>query len=191
MIIMPIYHNIYYYVLFLACSSSLIYRGVVIAVIALEAQSNLITAITVLLLHIPNFIIAIITTVAMDNIKILYQHPSLVLLPCFTFFSFQKIGICDDARIKFSPLMTIFNIIISSICYGSIFGFMNSMVDEDWDKTYFLTICIPIFAFGCLMTLIVMFMETCCCCCGTLTCCNIKDDVRIYDPSDVTGVTDL
>ena len=163
----------------------------VIAVIALEAQSNLITAITVLLLHIPNFIIAIITTVAKDNIKILYQHPSLVLLPCFTFFSFKKIGLCNDARIKFSPLMTVINMIVSTICYGSIIGLMHSMVDEDWDKTYFLTICIPIFAFGCVMTLMVMFMETCCCCCSSVTCCNIKDDVKIYDPSEITQYTDV
>ena len=84
--------------------------------------------------------------------------------------------------------MTLINMIVSSFCYGFIIGLMNLMVEEDWDKTYFLILCIPIFLFGCMMTLLVMFMETCCCCCITITCCNIKDDVKIYDPAEVTQI---
>ena len=83
---------------------TLVYKGTVIGlsvygfVIGGSVDDDVVklwTTVTILLLSFPSLIMAMITTVG-TNFRILVQHPALVLLPTFTFFSFQKIkgGCC-------------------------------------------------------------------------------------------------
>ena len=67
---------------------------------------------------LPSYLLAIISTLDLTNKKslsILISHPSLVLLPTFTYFSYAKLQICEDRRITFSPKMSIVNIILNTV----------------------------------------------------------------------------
>ena len=63
-----------------------------------------------------SFPVTIFTVIQVNNLKswrIFIRQPHIILLPLFTFFSFQKLDLfnCkkDNTRVKISPAMTIFN----------------------------------------------------------------------------------
>ena len=139
--------------------------------------------ITILILHVPNLIMALITTIDKNNIKIIYKHPSLILLPCFTFFSFKKIKLCNgDGGVKFSKRMTLINIVLSTVSLGSTYGVLQTSNARTY-YTFSVSV-IPVFVGCIILTLIVLFMEECCKCFNAPTWFNIKNDIRIYDPSN-------
>ena len=99
--------------------------------------------ITFLLLTLPNLLTAIFTIMDRSNLrKVLTQHPHLLLLPTYTFYSFEKLqpncGCADcDHKIRFSKRMSIMNIIIQSICFGVVFGLVQVWQFEgDWKEDY-------------------------------------------------------
>ena len=138
------------------------------------------------MLFLPNFFIAVITTIGTRNIKTLVIHPHLVLLPVFTFFSFQKkeLGFCSkgdgDSRIQFSPLMTKINMVVSLVCCVPFFGFYDYSGLEICPNC----IAIPIsLSLSLILTIAFLYMEKCCCdCLMEVRCCNIKMDSKIFDP---------
>merc|ERR1719334_1583017 len=84
------------------------------------------------MLFVSNMMLAIITTVDRKNArKIFLHHPSLLLLPTFTLFTFQRVnlGLCNKVGrgVKFSWKFTIVNFVLSIVCCGiitaTIFGY--------------------------------------------------------------------
>ena len=151
-----------------------------IAVIT-SRDNNILTGITVILLFLPPLILSIITTINWKNRRVLVQHPSLILLPVFTFFTFSKQKMkmsCGKNtvthRIKFSYLYTWINIVISSICFGSIFVISRIMVNNEWQSnslSYWLLLSSTIlFILG--IDLTILFMS-----CSF----EIKKDFAVYD----------
>ena len=143
-------------------------------------------------LTLTNLLIAIITTVEIRNFKVLVHHPYLVLLPVFTFFSFKrkKIGFCNggvgDSRIQFSPLMT-------SIDMGLTLGFLVFIVIYDMPFVFGLTFILPdmppIFVLSLMLSSIFTYMEKYCCeICLGVRCCNIKMDLKTFDPYQKNAV---
>ena len=164
----------------IASASVLITKGSMIAVIT-SRDNNILTGITVILLFLPPLILSIITTINWKNRRVLVQHPSLILLPVFTFFTFSKQKMkmsCGKNtvthRIKFSYLYTWINIVISSICFGSIFVISRIMVNNEWQSnslSYWLLLSSTIlFILG--IDLTILFMS-----CSF----EIKKDFAVYD----------
>ena len=176
---------------FTASASVLITKGSMIAVIT-SRDNNILTAITISLLFLPPLILSMITTIDWKNKWILMQHPSLILLPVFTFFTFSKIKVaCDgsakDTRIQFSYLYTWINIVTSSVCFGLIFVICRIMVDDDWQsKTlsyWLLHISTILFGFGINLTILFLYLEKWFCACCTCDCFHIKMNITVYDPN--------
>jgi len=155
-----------------------VYKGSVIGYIG--SGNNLWTTIFILVLSLPSLIIAMITTVG-PNFKILAQHPALVLLPTFTFFSFQKLkcgcfGGDPDHKFMFSKKMTMFNMLINGPCFGIVCRLLYIM------DINFLAILPPPFILAVLLSMVFLYMEKCCGCCLTVSCCNIQDKGEVFDP---------
>ena len=141
-------------------------------------------------MFLPNFITSMISTVGRTNYRIMVQHPYVVLLPTFTFFSYQKVradwcGGEPDRKIMFSKKMTIFNMFINGLCLGAIFSLVQ--LNTGWKSspiTFSLCeVSLPLFFLAILVSMVFMFMEQCCgSCCLTIICCNIKDRSTIFDP---------
>ena len=85
----------------------------------------------------------------------------------------------QDCRVAFSPLFSIINIIISTICLVMILGFQTP------NNKFFTIICVVLVLhlLGILFTLMVIFYDKifCCCCCGE--CCLGAEERMVYDPS--------
>ena len=174
--------------LILANMFTLAYKGTAIASV-LVLGGKIFATISFLLLTLPNLLTAIFTTIGRNNWrKVLTQHPHLLLLPTYTFFSFEKLqpgcGCANlDHRIRFSKRMSIINIIIQSICFGVLFGLAQTW-QFDADLTVsLLVVLLPLFILAIILSMIFLFMEKCCgCCCLGVACCNITDQIRVYHP---------
>ena len=137
---------------------------------------------TIILLFLPNLLIAIFTTVGRKNYRALLHHPLLLLLPTFTMFSYQKLrsgtGCCGetDGKIMFSKKMSMCNIRVSGISLVVIIGLQMRIL--------LLALVLPLLLASIIFSLTFMFMDECCDgCCLTVACCNIRDQPRIYDPA--------
>ena len=122
----------------------------------------------ILLMCLPQLVLALATTIDRKNVKILVQHPSLVLLPVFSFFTFskKKVNLCckgpQDSRVHFSYFYTLINIIVTSICYGLdvflyLFNYYGSF--GYGFKVNFIVISATIFGLGILFTLLFLYIE--------------------------------
>ena len=167
--------------------------------------------ITILLLFLPNLIIAMFTTMGRTKWrKLMINHPSILLLPTFTFFSFQRInpGYCGsekpDNKIIFSKKMTMLNIIVNLICFGILFAPVRMwQYNEEWYKilycypwyclrNHLLAIPLPVFVVAVLLSMIFMFMEDFICGCFLdVACCNVRDQARIYDPEQEDNMEEV
>ena len=92
----------------------------------------------------------------------------------------------------FSKKMTMFNVFINGLCLGAIFGLVQ--LNDAWKSspiTFSLReVSVPLFFLAIFLSVVFMFMDKCCGSCLTVTCCNIKDQTRIFDPDqeDQDGV---
>ena len=132
---------------------------------------------------LPNLIIAMITTMG-TNFRILIQHPALVLLPAYTFFSYRA----QDHKIMFSKKMTMLNMLINGLCFGIVFvqGQVGQF-DVEYKRSHFqfflLVASLPLLVMAILLSMVFIYMEKWCgCCCLSVSCCNIKDKEEIFDP---------
>ena len=166
-----------------------------------QIGGNMMATITFLLLTLPNLLTAMFTTMGRNNWrKLLTHHPHLLLLPTYTFFSFEKF----DDKIRFTKRMTVLNIIICSVCCGVLFVPLQEweMIDGDRDSRemrrfaflYLFRILFlpPLFIPAIILSMMFLFMEKCCgCCCLGVACCNITDQIRVYDPDTEKVKVDL
>ena len=84
--------------------------------------------------------------------------------------------------------MTMWNILVNSVCFGIIFALVQVWEFDYTDGRGNLTVWLlefplPLFVLAILLSIIFMFMEKFCgCLCLGVTCCNISDQTRVYDP---------
>ena len=155
---------------------TLVYKGFAIGLQVGYGGNLLTTIIIILLLFLPSLIIAMITTVG-TNFRINVQHPALVLLPTFTFFSYMKGGCCGgepDHKIMFSRKMTMFNMMINGLCFGAFFGLVQMWPFEKesyrFGLTIYLLFSLPLFIPAIILSIVFLYMKKCCGCCLTVTC---------------------
>merc|ERR1719282_1181991 len=126
---------------FFANAATLVYKSFLIG-LANSGDSNWMTALTIIILFLPNLLIAIFTTVGRNNYRALIQHPSLLLLPTFTFFSYQMLKsgarCCGEAdgKIMFSKKMSMCNMRVNVVSLF-IFGLFSL-------KVWFIGFLLPI-----------------------------------------------
>ena len=134
-------------------------------------------------------LLTFVTTIQVTNIKslkIIFTQPHLLLLPMFTFFSFQKENILSfrrsNIRVKISPNLSISNIIIHGIILVHIIdlgiylspGFVSV-------STLVLAIVLPLYIIATLVTLSTLYFHkifSCCCSCWN----SPEDYVGVFDP---------
>ena len=154
-------------------------------------------------ISLPPLFMAIFSTIAFtrNSFKIIIFKPELIIMPIgtyyiyihtynyiyfsVTFFSFSKMkhNPChQDCRVAFSPLFTIINIIISTICYSLlvlvILKFPQSVLGDLLVVAIF---CVVPHFLGIVFTLIFIFYDKICCYCGQ--CCLGAEERMVYDPS--------
>ena len=148
----------------------------------------------------PLLLLSLSVTMDRKNWKILYQHPYIVLLAVFTYFTFSKkkilCGGATDSRLVFSKKLTYFNMLLNSIltvvvCILAYFSggfsagaYPNIKIHNDNDM---ITLMIMVYSvllltliLSSVLTILFLHMPSCCCC-GGFGCCNIHNDVHMYD----------
>ena len=148
------------------------------------------------LVFLPNMLMAMISTIEMRNKnswKILMSQAAFILLPMFTFFTFQKINLnlfCSsltDPRVRFSPRMSQANIIMSVAGY---FGWMLWIINtydpsNPYQYPWFifllsqsLNVTMPMLIISIFLTEIYINFHHL-----ERFCCSIpKEEIHIYDP---------
>ena len=156
---------------FSANAATLVYKGIVIALVDIRYDKMLTLIITVLL-FLPSLIFAMFATMGRTNFKILVQHPSLLLMPTFTFFGFQrktygcfrKGGGEHVHKIMFSKRITMWNILINGVCFPvfyelvQVWQFDFGYVDRSLLTTGLLVLSLPLFILAILLSMIFIFM---------------------------------
>ena len=102
-------------------------------------------------LWLPQTILAVWTTLDIRNrnsLNILITHPSLILLPIITVYTFRRIKeiSSSDIRIKFSSTYTWINFAISTIGFVG-FYVMFHVVEHKNNVMYFIVFFFPSFVF--------------------------------------------
>ena len=142
----------------------------------------------VLGLFLPQLLLAIWSScgATKSSLKMISQHPSIILLPVFTFFTFAKMdtSCCGkrDVRVRFSYLYTCLNMVWSFVYTLYIFIFLDITHFPRFDTTDFyfsVTIFLPSLIFN----IIYLFYDSCCCCC--YECCQLPTtQLSVYDPDN-------
>ena len=163
---------------------------------SLGSRSIFMQTLAVFGLFIPQTLLAIFSTIGWSkaSLKILLQHPSLILLPTFTFFTFAKVQTgCgpQDVRIKFSKKFTCYNMVLTSIYIAMIIYLFGGI---DFDVTLFVFFYGFIITIGVLPTTIfLLYDKLCCCCCSW--CLQPREEAVVFDPEwpdkDIWDITDM
>ena len=142
-----IFHVSRFLLIFVACLTSLIGKGVALVspfgVNYFPAEHNLpvrvVAAATITTMFLPGLLLGIACCWHRDIVKTVIAHPSVVLMPAFTFFTFSSKIKCDNSAededkdkskqrgnenknkepfIAFSAKFTLVNILLSMLCTG-------------------------------------------------------------------------
>ena len=171
---------------FLSCVCALGSRGCMVAVFVSNvsiASSDIYVQLLCCGLFIPLPLFAIWSSIGAkkSSLKVIFQHPSIILLPIFTYFTFSKMNTScwgkRDVRLIFSPLHTWLNIIISSGCIYCFFlagdiGPWNFGID-------FVLLNIP----AVVPTVIFLHYDYLFCCCCEC-CLQPATKMSVYDPDN-------
>ena len=127
----------------------------------------------------PYILLSMAVTMDRKNLKILYQHPYIILLPVFTYFTFSKnkilCGGATDSRLVFSKNFTYFNMLLTGGAF--IWNFMRG-ASANWG--FFYIMLIP-FVLSLVPTILFMKMPRYSDDCEDCGCCNIHNYVHLYD----------
>ena len=122
-----------------------------------------------------------------SSLKILYQQPSLIILPTVTYFTFSRhnIGCCGgNNRVSFSKKFTWINILASTVGYvvwglwlfSNFDWFLTLHLDWHLVGTY-LSIHLAVLVSSILLTALFLHTDKLCCCC-----CNPREQLSVYHP---------
>merc|ERR1719510_1524350 len=149
----------------------------------MERRGNISLALTVTILFsfLPPILLSLFSTLNFFNkssLKILYRHPSLIILPTVTFFTFSRlnIGCCsENNKISLSKKFTYINIAVSTLSYvvWGVWHFSTDLVD------HFIVVGVPLIlhVLSILLTALFLHLDKLCCCC-----CNPMEQLSVYDP---------
>jgi len=172
---------------FLASVALLVARGVCIGATALPGgdRNSSSLDISILFLFLPPLLLSLFSTVNFLNkssLKILYRHPSLIVLPTVTFFTFSRLNICCGSannRVSFSPKLTYINIAVTTVGYVVWYVwyyFMGYWGPPD-SLILILGIALPLLVLSILLTAFFLHFDKLCGCC-----CNPMEQLSVYDP---------
>lgn len=145
------------------------------------------------ILYLPQLLLALMTTLSLNSssLTILRNHPSLIVLSVFTFFTFAKQNnFCwaqpGDSRVMFCPHNTKINIGISTFsCIIFFFVMSNTIIDDphlvtDYHELFF-WVCTYLSALAVLLTLSFIYFDYICCnCCQCFL--SAQQEIVVHDP---------
>ena len=150
-------------------------------------------AVTIPLLFLPQFLLSLFSTVNILNkssLKILYRHPSLIILPTVTFFTFSRLNIgcgSKDSRVSFSKKFTYINIVLSFLGYVSwlVWWYFSFITHHPPCPSthhlifyeYILPITLPPLLISILLTILFLHLDKLPKCC-----CDPREQLSVYDP---------
>ena len=147
------------------------------------------------LLYLPQLLLALMTTLdtKASSLTILWNHPSLIMLPLFTFFTFSKPhNFCrkdpSDNRVMFSVKYTKINMAMSIasyllFCYVMRFTMLTkSEVFQDFYSIFYNSISYLFTASIILTMTFVYFDHLFCCCCQCFL--SSKHQIVVHDPNN-------
>jgi len=176
---------------FFASAGMLVFRGFAIAYTIEESvygpHPHHHLAITLLLLFLPSFLLAIFSTLNFrdkSSFSILYRHPTLIIIPAVTCFSFSRFGFdqLESVRVKvvFSKKMSFANIVLTTV------GFVSWVVycyyEIKWWHPGGIIFGLPLLVISIIHTLLFLFLDklsSCFSCCPTS-----EEQLSVYDPRD-------
>ena len=140
-------------------------------------------ALTFGLLFLPQAVLAIFSSLNLRSKssleKIITRHPSILLLPVFTFFTFSKLNVsCSggESRVMFSKKFSWINIGVSavgyvlwSVWYLNRFGWLFPAIISG-----------PAFVLSVPLTVLFLHLDRLCSCCSC--CLEPGEEISVYDP---------
>lgn len=144
------------------------------------------------LLYLPQLLLALVTTLdtKYSSLTILWNHPSLILLPLFTFFTFSKHhNFCrsdpSDNRVRFSVKYTKINMAISivsiTIFCSPVLLSTESAFSQEYYEPFVYSIVYLLIVSVILTLAFIYFDHLFCCCCQC--CLSSKQQIVVYDPN--------
>ena len=146
------------------------------------------------LLYLPQLLLALVTTLdtKYSSLTILRNHPSLVMLPVFTFFTFSKQhNFCrsdtSDNRVMFSLKYTKINLAISMVSFA-LFNYVwrfSLRTESDFFKDYYYLVtysAIYLFAASVILTITFIYFDHLFCCCSQCFL-SSKQQIVVHDPN--------
>ena len=198
-----------------ACAGVLLLKGVMISIcggaavlLSGRGDSVLLRTIAGLALFLPQTVLALCTTIGLSksSVKMLTRHPSLILLPTFTFFTFAKINTVfgeRDVRVRFSRGATWCNLLLSCL-YMGLMTYCQVALPQPRGAALELAVLYILTPIGCLFvasvlpTAIFLLYDKLCCCCCCSCCRQPSQEVVVFDPewphkemTDATNKTPL
>jgi len=164
-----------------------------------KSLSGLNVAITMLLLFLPQFLLSFFSTLNFLNkssLRILYRHPSLIILPTVTFFTFSRLNIgcgSENNRVSFSTKFTYVNIVVTTVGYV-VWGVWYNLGPfaplffgpQPWNRfdPVILVAVLPPLVLSILFTAIFLHFDKVYGCCSICIryCCNPMEQLSVYDP---------
>ena len=138
------------------------------------------------LLFLPQTVLAVVSTLnfrSRNSLKILTRHPSLIILPTITFFTFSKIKMdCTgtESRVTFSKKFTLLNIGVSAVSYLCwLFWFYFQVEEENDEYLIVFSMTASCLALSALLTILFLHVDNICCDC----CLSAGELISVYDPS--------
>ena len=140
-----------------------------------------------MLLFGPQFLLSMMTTLKLSgkaSLNILTRHPSLIILPTVTFFTFSriKIGCCaDESKVVFSKKFTWVNFAVSSVGYLSWAIWLYFRFRGDW--VYFnqiLPSTLSPLLLSMILTILLLHLDKLSCCSDC--CLSPGEQLSVYDP---------
>ena len=158
----------------------------------LAYKDNCFITLTILLLFFPPFFFSLFATLNLkdaSSLKILYRHPSLIILPTFTYFTFCN----TNSKVIFSKKFTWINMAVNAgifgvwavAVWGSIVGWdrlqtwgmgFSFFSLEILSKNYFLSVILPLHLLSIIFTALFLHLDKLCCC-------NPREELSVYDPA--------
>merc|ERR1712066_390188 len=143
-------------------------------------------------LFLPQFLLTIFCTLNLrskNSLKIITRHPSLILLPIFTFFTFAKVKVgcsADESRVRFSKRFSWSNIGVSLVGYVTWavwFYYRFDFGRYAWSRHDFyalhLSSTIPPLVLSAILTALFLHLDRVCC----SECARVPgEQISVYDP---------
>ena len=103
------------------------------AFVAIFYHKRAAIVLTFLLLFLPGLLLGLALVLDRRTVAVVWRHPSLLLLPAFTYFTFSRRQVAlrsRDSRIQFSLRYSGLNMLLSSLAFLAVFALVLLMFDD-------------------------------------------------------------